>query len=758
MIETIIKRDGTKQPFDPRKLNGWGEWASNKLGNKVDWAEAVLHVATTIGKEATSRDLQIELINFCLTKPSWAYNRMAGRLYSALINKDLYGDSIPTVKECFTRLTEVGLMDEGFLNAWTDEEYAEIEKIIDHSKDLRYAQYQIAQSLKKYALKNRVEDIDYETPQFTYMRVAMRSALNKKNRLQRVRRNYEKFSDNKVNIPTPYFTNAGTKNNNFASCCVHHTKDTVKSLAAHNHISYMMTVASAGQGNKVYTRTINDPVRGGAIPHQGVTPYYRAEVAMINANLQNGRGGAETQSYDCYNPEVESIQAFKNPMTPAARQVRGLDYAMCFNTFFARLAARGEKVALFSFLKAPEIYEAMTQTSEEEFEVLYNKAVAEGRHERFVYAREILINALKEAVETGRHYVTNLTEMNRHTPFKEPIYLSNLCQEIGLVTKPFSCVTQLYKTDWDEDEEIPEVGMCSLGGIVVSRIESDEDYAECAYVALDLIHTGITESDYPLPQIEYTAKRRMSAGVGIVSLAHLMAKKKLKYSSQEGLDFIHEVAETHYWHLLNASLELSKEFGVAPWMHKTKWVDGWLPIDTYNRNVDSIVTVGNKRDWETLRQAIIENKGHAFSVLVAHMPAESSSIASGGTNGIYPVRELDMTKSNDTDVVTYVVPDSDTLAKHYENAYDTPLESMAKVYGVIQKWTDQGISADEWIKAQGEQKITTDELLERFFLFVKFGVKSRYYLNTLTAKGLGVDGEILPYIPEEEPDCEGCKL
>ena len=57
-----------------------------------------------------------------------------------------------------------------------------------------------------------------------------------------------------------------------------------------------------------------------------------------------------------------------------------------------------------------------------------------------------------------------------------------------------------------------------------------------------------------------------------------MAKNKLKYDSQEGRDLIHRVAESHYWFLLNASLELSKEFGVAEWMNKTDWLEGWTPL------------------------------------------------------------------------------------------------------------------------------------------------------------------------------------
>ena len=69
-----------------------------------------------------------------------------------------------------------------------------------------------------------------------------------------------------------------------------------------------MTVASAGIGANIVTRSINQPIRGGIIQHQGKLPYYRALVGAIGANLQNGRGGAATVTYSVYDPQVNEIQ------------------------------------------------------------------------------------------------------------------------------------------------------------------------------------------------------------------------------------------------------------------------------------------------------------------------------------------------------------------------------------------------------------------------------------------------------------------
>ena len=48
MIKFVIKRDGTKELFSAEKLNGWANWAAEKLGNQVNWSEVVLHAVSTL--------------------------------------------------------------------------------------------------------------------------------------------------------------------------------------------------------------------------------------------------------------------------------------------------------------------------------------------------------------------------------------------------------------------------------------------------------------------------------------------------------------------------------------------------------------------------------------------------------------------------------------------------------------------------------------------------------------------------------------
>lgn len=818
MLESIIKRDGHTEPFTPSKLNQWGEWAAQSLGDSVDWPSAVLETVSSMSTTATSRELQQQLIRTCLNFDTWSYNRMAGRLYATLIRKDLYRNRRPTVLDLHRQLQQLGFME---MLDYSESEYAVIQEWIDHERDFEYAHYQLHTHLTKYAIADRVKGVYYESPQFIYMRMAMALSVDqpRERRMRDVQRFYEHLSKNRINAPTPNHVNLGTPLRGYASCCLYTVGDNARSIAVGNHIANTMTYMSAGIGAHINTRSINDPVRGGVIRHQGKLPYYRALVAEVKSNLQNGRGGACTTYFPIFDPEVDTLLRLKNPMSTEDKKIRGMDYSWGGNRFFARKVARNEDIFLFNVFTAPDLQAALYSGDEAKFEEIYERYAADENFPKtWVSARELLITASNEWNETGRVYEHNISEMNRHTPFKDTIYSSNLCAEIALPTAPYNHVTELYAEDdisfvevqmangtrrtlpgktqvqvqrgsqttlmWPDDLQAgdaldgtpidfivrrssPEVATCNLAGIVVSNVESEEQYAEVAYYALLMIDKCIHLAHYELPQVGVTSRKRLNAGVGILGLAHLMAKEGKRYTNQEGKQFLHEVAERHYYHLLNASLKLGKELGNAPWMHKTRWPEGWLPLDTCNQHVDKIAPFSLRYDWEALRRAIVANGGIRNSVLVAHMPTETSANASGTTNGLYPVRELTMIKTDNQRVNYWAAPDSDTLAAQYESAWDVPTQDMTEMYAIMQKWTDQGISADFYRRVIGDASIASSELISDYLYRVKLGLKSKYYMNQKTSNGMRqVDDlpaaqTIAPVgIPagDEDADCEACTL
>lgn len=760
MLKRVIKRDKSIEEYTPSKLNKWAQWSAG-YNDRIDWGSVVLDAMSRCNEIETSQQLQKYLIDSCNEREDWSHRKMAGRLYASLRRKELYNNVIPTVQELNNTLFADDLMV--YLNYDTND-YAEIENIIQHDRDFDLAHFQLHQIRKKYSIQSRTTGKEYETAQFVFMRMALALAEEepKETRMKHVRSYYDHFSLQRINAPSPNYINLGTKNRGYASCCLYIADDCESSLAIGDHIAYRMTAMSAGIGGMINTRSIGDPIRAGLIEHQGKLPYYQSLAKATKANIQAGRGGACTTYYSAFDPEAEVITMLQNQRSPEKKKNRDIHFAFTANRFISKKAAakkqKDRMVFTFTSWSAPDLWKKMYSSDMEGFEELYYKYEADETFiKNYVDARKIILTALVQGFEVGTVYLFFCDEANRHTPFKETIHTSNLCLEIAEPTKPYFDMRDLYST---EDHGRGEVALCSIAGIVTPNISSDEIYADACYYALKMIDKCIEISKYVLPHVGFTAKNRMNAGVGVVGFAYQMAKKNLKYDTVEGRNEIHRAAETHAYFMIKASLRIAKERGVAPWINKTKWPEGWLPIDTYKKTIDSLVTVGLERDWESLRTEIIAAGGIGHSCLIAHMPTESSSKAAGVPNGWYPIRELAMKKSDGSNVVDWCPPESDTLADNYQTAYTIETSDMIKVYGIIQKFTDQGISADLYKDRTKIISLSTTELLNNYLDMVRYGMKSRYYQNSLVSKQennndptLGI--QLIDDLPQPE-DERGC--
>jgi ribonucleoside-diphosphate reductase alpha chain len=193
-------------------------------------------------------------------------------------------------------------------------------------------------------------------------------------------------------------------------------------------------------------------------------------------------------------------------------------------------------------------------------------------------------------------------------------------------------------------------------------------------------------------------------------------------------------------------------------MNKTKWPQGWLPIDTYAKAVDDIGDFPLQFDWESLRQGIIEQGGIRNSVLTAIAPNESSSLVSNTTNSVYPVRDTIMYKQSQKGNVLFIVPEYEKLKTVYQSAWDVPAKDIAEMYGLLTKFMDQGISCDEWLdysKMEGG-RLSIKAQMQFILTFAKLGGKSLYYLNSKTKSGESLAQE--DSANEDDDGCEACKM
>ena len=755
MLHTVVKSNGESVQFNPGKLNKMAEWGAT-VG--ICWSSLVFDALRKVEDGCKTSELQQALIDACAEKQTPEHLDMAARLYLGTLYKTVHGgfETRPDFSDFYYDMVGKGVWEE---MSYDDTELFYLNDVIDNDKDLTYKLSTLKQISQKYSKQYAGKVC--ETPQYTFLGIAMKAMESQPEarRLKDVEKLYTYLSDLKINQPTPFLSGLRTPFKGFASCCVLKSEDTADSIENMVHAAYKFTNASAGIGGTMTTRSVKDPIRNAKGKHTGKIPYYRYLQGAVKSTKQEVRGGGATTHFTAIDPEIESLLRLKHPTTVEAKRIRGLDYSFGATLLLAEKAAVKDKWMLVSYYDNPELYESQF-ISYEKFKDEYEKHELSDKPKTFIEAFDLLKLYLTQRGDTGRIYHTWLDEMNTHTPFKDPIYSSNLCQEIFLPTKGFEKVTDLY--DSSKGVEVGEIALCFLSCIVAGRV-SEEEYEDVAYYALLAVDNVIDLMDYPFPQVENTAKGRRSVGIGITNLGHAMATNKLSYTSVEGKNYMHRLAEMHSYYLHKASLRLAKEKGVCSLIGRTKYPDGWLPVDTYNKNVDDIHTQELQFDWEKLRKEIVAFGGIRNSVLEATPPAESSSQASETTNSVYPIREYYTVKRSGSIVNVFAAPDVDKpeVKAYYELAYDLPTQDLIDCYAIFQKFHGQGISCDlytDYSKYPNE-KVPLSVLIRDYFYCTKMGLKSLYYQNSkggLKKEGTSIVDDTIASTVEDS--CESCKM
>ena len=186
------------------------------------------------------------------------------------------------------------------------------------------------------------------------------------------------------------------------------------------------------------------------------------------------------------------------------------------------------------------------------------------------------------------------------------------------------------------------------------------------------------------------------------------------------------------YNLISTSIDLAAEKGVCEKFNTTKYSKGILPIDTYKKKVDTIVTRKPSLDWEALRQRIT-TVGMRHSTLTALMPCESSSVVQNTTNGIEPPKSFLTYKGSKANSVPVLVPNYTTCKNKYTLHFDmTDNIGYLNIVAALQKWVDMSISTNLYYNYEHyPDKALPDSLLIKEVLYAySMGIKTLYYSNT----------------------------
>lgn len=337
--------------------------------------------------------------------------------------------------------------------------------------------------------------------------------------------------------------------------------------------------------------------------------------------------------------------------------------------------------------------------------------------------------------------VFDITVENSHCFFANNVLVHN-CAEIALPTR-------------DVGSDDPLVNLCTLSAFVLDSFDyqDQETIDRLSRIMVRALDNLLDYQEYPIAEA-LPSKRMRSLGVGVTNYAGWLASNYLSYRDSE--EFTHELFERLQYSLIKASVGLAKEKGAAEDLAVSKYGQGLLPIDWYNKNVDELVAPNYVCDWESLR-VDLKQYGIRNLTLTALMPCESSSQVSNSTNGIEPPRSAVTVKLSKDGAFRQVVPNIQELDDVYDYAWKLAKfgnKHYLKNVAIMQKFVDQSISANTYyiphmfLKGKVPMSIMLDDLLYAW----RFNVKTMYYHNT--HDGSEDSSEDTP----DDSDCAACKL
>ena len=639
-------------------------------------------------------------------------------------------------------MTEEGLYGDYILQNYSEEEINEAATFIDSERNklLNYSGLDLL--LKRYVIKNYTGKV-IERVQEMFLGIALHLAMpEKEDRLMWVRRIYDLLSKLEVTMATPTLSNSRKPSHQLSSCFIDTVPDSLDGI--YRSLDNFSQVSKFGGGMGMYfgkVRATGGNIRGFKGVAGGVIRWMRLVNDTAVAVDQLGmRQGAVAVYLDAWHKDLPEFLQLRTNNGDDRMKAHDIFPAICYPDLFWKMAEE-DMNQNWSLFCPNEIMRIKGYCLEdcygEEWERKYLDCVNDQRLSRRVISiKDIVRIILRSAVETGTPFTFNRDTVNRANPngHKGMIYCSNLCTEIAQNMAPIETVSKEVETK-DGDTVVVtttrpgEFVVCNLASLSLGRLplEDEEKMREKVATVVRALDNVINLNFYPVPYAQLTNQRYRSIGLGISGYHHALAKRRIKWESEEHLEFMDKVFETINRAAILASSNLAKEKGSYQFFEGSDWQTG---VYFDKRGYDSA-------EWQDVRKTVaLQGMRNAYLLAVA--PTSSTSIIAGTTAGLDPIMKRFFLEEKKGSMLPRVAPElSDETYWMYKSAYLINQKWSVRASGVRQRHIDQAQSMNLYIT----NDFTMRQILDLYLLAWKEGVKTIYYVRS---KSLEVE------------ECESC--
>ncbi|WP_424048789.1 ribonucleoside-diphosphate reductase subunit alpha [Prevotella jejuni] len=628
-------------------------------------------------------------------------------------------------------MTEEGLYGDYILQNYSEEEINEAATFIDpeRNKLLNYSGLDLL--LKRYVIKNYSGKV-IERVQEMFLGIALHLAMpEKEDRLMWVRRIYDLLSKLEVTMATPTLSNSRKPSHQLSSCFIDTVPDSLDGI--YRSLDNFSQVSKFGGGMGMYfgkVRATGGNIRGFKGVAGGVIRWMRLVNDTAVAVDQLGmRQGAVAVYLDVWHKDLPEFLQLRTNNGDDRMKAHDIFPAICYPDLFWKMAEEDINQS-WSLFCPNEIMRIKGYCLEdcygEEWERKYLDCVNDQRLSRRVISiKDIIRLVLRSAVETGTPFTFNRDTVNRANPnaHKGMIYCSNLCTEIAQNMAPIETVSKEVETK-DGDTIVVtttrpgEFVVCNLASLSLGRLplEDEEQMQEKVATVVRALDNVINLNFYPVPYAQITNQRYRSIGLGISGYHHALAKRRIKWESEEHLEFMDKVFETINRAAILASSNLAKEKGSYQFFEGSDWQTGAY-FD--KRGYDSA-------EWQDVRKTVaLQGMRNAYLLAVA--PTSSTSIIAGTTAGLDPIMKRFFLEEKKGSMLPRVAPElSDETYWMYKSAYLINQKWSVRASGVRQRHIDQAQSMNLYIT----NDFTMRQILDLYLLAWKEGVKTIYYVRS----------------------------
>ena len=773
----VRKRNGELEPVDVNKIvNAIARCTEGLLG--IDPMRVATRTISALADGATTRELDELSIRtaagLIVTEPN--YSKLAARLLSVCINKEVANQNIPWFTESIKVGHTLGLISEETAT-FAERHAPALNASISSLRDRNFEFFGLRTVYDRYLLRHPDTRQVIETPQYFFLRVA----CGLSNDVDEAIDFYDLMSSLAYLPSSPTLFNSGTTHPQMSSCyLLDSPPDSLEGIYKRYSDIAQLSKFAGGIGVAWHRiRSKGSLIRGTNGLSNGIIPWLKTLDSSVAAVNQGGkRKGAACVYLETWHADIDEFLELKENTGDHNRRAHNLNLANWIPDLFMERVENDWQWSLFDPKQVPQL----TDLYGDEFRSAYEKAEADGLYEKQIPARALYSRMMRCLAQTGNGWMTfkdasNL-RCNQTGAVDRTVHLSNLCTEIIEVTSE------------------SETAVCNLGSINLSTFvdakNATMNFTQLGSVVrkvVPFLDRVIDINFYPTAEANKSNAKWRPVGLGLMGLQDVFFKLGLAFDSPQARELSTRISEEIYFNALWTSTELAEKHGPHSTFNETRAAKGDLQFDLWG------IEPSDPDRWQTLRERIAQH-GLRNSLLVAIAPTATIAAIAGCYECIEPqisnlfkretlsgeflqinrylVQELQQHDIWDEQMISEVkkaegsVADIERIPSElkaiYRTAWEIPQRSLIDMAAARGAFIDQSQSLNLFMESP-----TIGKLSSMYLHAWQSGLKTTYYLRSrpatrinqtttnTSANTIELDAEAIACSLENPETCEACE-